>query len=250
MPGLFQGRRGGAGPFALFCFILLLPAAAEDPAVFVTNTGSKYHRETCSSLRSSKSALSLSAAIRAGYGPCTVCRPPEPGAPSAAAAPVREEPSPLYRVNEAGLARYAAGDIRRMTKAEVTGHVDGDTVKVRITGPQGGLRETETIRLIGVDTPETVHPSRPVERFGREASEFTKTRLLGRTVYLAFDWDFRDRYGRLLAYIYTGDGDCFNAALIRGGYGHAYTRFAFQFLEEFRALEQEARGAKRGLWNE
>lgn len=247
MPRRLRDLRGRAGPFVLFCFILLLPAAAEDPAVFVTNTGSKYHRETCSSLRSSKSALSLSAAIRAGYRPCTVCRPPESDAPPAA---VREDPSPLYRVHEAGLAGYAAADIRRMTKAEVTGHVDGDTVKVLITDPQGGLRGTETIRLIGVDTPETVHPSRPVERFGREASEFTKTRLLGRTVYLAFDWDFRDRYGRLLAYIYTGDGDCFNAALVRGGYGHAYTRFAFQFLEEFRALEQEARGAKRGLWGE
>ena len=68
-------------------------------------------------------------------------------------------------------------------------------------------------------------------------------------MYLAFDWDLRDRYGRLLAYIYTADGDCFNAALIREGYGYAYTRYPFQFMEEFRALEQEARNARRGLWN-
>jgi micrococcal nuclease len=101
-----------------------------------------------------------------------------------------------------------------------------------------------------VDTPETVHPSRPVERFGKEASDYTKGRLLNKPVFLAFDWDLRDHYGRLLAYIYTADGDCFNARLIRDGYGHAYTRFTFQFMEEFRGLEREARERKRGLWGE
>jgi micrococcal nuclease len=126
--------------------------------------------------------------------------------------------------------------------------VDGDTVRVRIASPPEGLNVVETIRLLGVDTPETVHPNRPVEAFGREASDFTKSRLLGKRVYLAFDWDLRDRYGRLLAYIYTSDRGCFNAELIREGYGHAYTRYPFQFMEEFRALETEARRTKRGLW--
>jgi micrococcal nuclease len=67
-------------------------------------------------------------------------------------------------------------------------------------------------------------------------------------VLLAFDWDRRDRYGRLLAYIYSPDGDCHNAALIREGYAHAYTTYSFQFMDEFRALEQEARRERRGLW--
>jgi micrococcal nuclease len=66
---------------------------------------------------------------------------------------------------------------------------------------------------------------------------------------LAFDWDRRDRYGRLLAYIYSPGGDCHNAALIREGYAHAYTSYSFQFVDEFRALEQEARREKRGLWS-
>jgi micrococcal nuclease len=138
-----------------------------------------------------------------------------------------------------------------MVRAEVQGSVDGDTVRVAIADPPPGLAAVETVRLLGVDTPETVHPSRPVERFGREAGDFTRDRLLGRTVYLAFDWDLRDRYGRLLAYIYTSDERgplCHNAELIRRGYGHAYTRYAFQFMEEFRSLEQEARREKRGLW--
>jgi micrococcal nuclease len=109
--------------------------------------------------------------------------------------------------------------------------------------------------MIGVDTPETVHPRQPVQRFGKEASNYTKSRLLNQNVLLAFDWDLRDRYGRLLAYIYTvgaaaGSANCFNADLIREGYGHAYTRFAFQFADEFRALEQDARRNKRGLWGE
>jgi micrococcal nuclease len=140
-----------------------------------------------------------------------------------------------------------------MLRAEVVQHVDGDTVRVRISNPPPELKTVETIRMIGVDTPETVHPNKPVEFFGKEASDYTKKRLYGKNVYLAFDWDLRDRYGRLLAYIYTADNQtatpCFNAELIREGYGHAYTRFAFQFTEEFRALEREARQVKRGLWN-
>jgi micrococcal nuclease len=135
-----------------------------------------------------------------------------------------------------------------MTPAQVTGHVDGDTVRVQITAPPPGLEAVETIRMIGVDSPETVHPRRALEFFGAEASEFTRQRLLGTTVLLAFDWDRRDRYGRLLAYIYYPDGDCHNAALIREGFAHAYTSFSFQFMDEFRALEQEARRAGRGLW--
>jgi micrococcal nuclease len=69
-------------------------------------------------------------------------------------------------------------------------------------------------------------------------------------VFLAFDWDLRDRYGRLLAYIYTEPGVCFNATLISEGFGHAYLQYPFQFMEEFEALEREARQQKRGLWAE
>jgi micrococcal nuclease len=175
-----------------------------------------------------------------------VCKPPESPGGALPAAPR----GALYRVNALNLPGFAAADISRMTPAEVVEQVDGDTVRVRIPTPPAGLGAVETVRLIGVDTPETVHPRRPVERFGRESGAFTRDRLLGKGVFLAFDWDLRDRYGRLLAYIYTAAGQCFNAALIREGYGHAYTRFAFRFLEEFRALEQEARREKRGLWGD
>ena len=75
--------------------------------------------------------------------------------------------------------------------------VDGDTIVVRGVG---------RVRLIGVDTPETVDPRRPVEFFGREASAFTKRLLEGQRVRLEYDWERADRYGRTLAYVYLRDG--------------------------------------------
>ena len=121
--------------------------------------------------------------------------------------------------------------------------VDGDTINVSIAG------RVEKVRLIGVDTPE-VDSRRPVELFGREASEFTRRLSLGKDVRLDQDpqGDTRDTYGRLLRYVYLPDGTLLNAEIIRQGYGHAYTRFPYAKLESFRALEREAREAGRGLW--
>jgi micrococcal nuclease len=228
--------------------LLLSQAAGDEHTVYVTNSGSKYHRDNCRSLRRSRIAISLADAVRSGYGPCSLCNPPALPAGASGAAETPDGGGELYRVNTAALSGSAAADLSRMLRAEVVDHVDGDTVRVRIPDPPAGLKAVETIRLIGVDTPETVHPSRPVEAFGKEASDFTRARLLNQPVYLAFDWDLRDRYGRLLAYIYTAGGRCFNAELIGEGYGHAYTRFAFQFMDEFRSLEQAARRECRGLW--
>lgn len=148
------------------------------------------------------------------------------------------------------LAVLAQVQRHKLLPVKVVENVDGDTVKVSIYAPPAGLMELETIRMIGVDTPETVHPQKPVERFGKEASDFTKNQLLGKTVFLAFDWDLRDKYGRLLAYIYLPDGACHNAELIRAGYAHAYTEYAFQFVEEFRDLERYARENQKGLWGD
>ena len=117
--------------------------------------------------------------------------------------------------------------------------IDGDTVVVRGVG---------RVRLIGVDTPETVDPRRPVEFFGRQASAFTKRLLEGQRVRLEYDRERTDRYGRTLAYVYLRDGTFANAEIVRRGYGHAYTRFPFRHLDRFRRLEREAREAGRGLW--
>jgi len=122
----------------------------------------------------------------------------------------------------------------------VTRVIDGDTIVVDGVG---------TVRLIGVDTPETVDPRRPVQYFGKEASDFTKQLATGKHVRLDFDQDRTDRYGRTLAYVYLQPENLLlNAEIIRQGYGFAYTQFPFRMMEQFRALEREAREAGRGLW--
>ena len=128
--------------------------------------------------------------------------------------------------------------------ATVVRVIDGDTIRVRFEG------KSHTVRLMGVDTPETKHPTKAVQFFGREATAFTKAALEGKTVLLAKDrtGDTVDRYGRLLRYVLL-DGDNFNARLIREGYAHAYRRFPFSKRTEFIQLEDQARRRGIGLWN-
>lgn len=123
--------------------------------------------------------------------------------------------------------------------------VDGDTVDVDING------ETERIRLIGLNTPETVDPRRPVECFGKEASEKAKDILTGQKVKIETDpsQDLRDKYGRLLAYVFLPDGTLFNKMIIQEGYGHEYTyHLPYKYQAEFKAAERTARETKQGLW--
>lgn len=117
--------------------------------------------------------------------------------------------------------------------------VDGDTLL---------LDGQERVRLIGVNTPESVDPRRPVQYFGKEASAFVRHVAEGRRVRLESGDEPRDHYGRTLAFVYLEDGTFLNAEIIRQGYGHAFTRYPFRYAAEFRALELEARGARRGLW--
>jgi micrococcal nuclease len=117
--------------------------------------------------------------------------------------------------------------------------IDGDTLL---------LTNGEYVRLIGVDTPETKHPQKPVEYFGKEAYLFTKGMVEGKEVRLEYDQTRRDRYGRILAYVYLMDGTFLNAEIIKQGYGFAYTKYPFKYLEEFRQYEREAREDGRGFW--
>lgn len=117
--------------------------------------------------------------------------------------------------------------------------IDGDTIV---------LDGTENIRLIGVDTPETKDPRKPVQYFGQEAYEFTKKLVEGKKVRLEYDQDRTDKYDRTLAYVFLEDGTFVNAEIILQGYGHAYTEFPFKYLEEFRLFEKQARESEIGLW--
>ena len=128
---------------------------------------------------------------------------------------------------------------------KVVSVIDGDTIKINLNGT------TETLRLIGLDTPETVDPRKPVQCFGREASNKAKELLSGRQVRLETDpsQGDRDKYDRLLAYIYRDDGLLYNKYMIEQGYAHEYTyNTPYKYQTEFKTAETEARVGERGLW--
>lgn len=141
-------------------------------------------------------------------------------------------------------------------EATVTRVVDGDTIEVSVTGvvegPGAGSARpggTYDVRLIGIDTPESVHPQQPVECFGREASAAAKALLEGESVKMVTDISDTDRYDRLLRYVYLG-AEMANARLVANGYAYAYTYPPdIRWSELFVQLQREARANGRGLWS-
>jgi micrococcal nuclease len=139
---------------------------------------------------------------------------------------------------------------------EVTRVVDGDTIEVRITGRVDGpgagaarIGRSYDVRLIGIDTPESVKPNSPVECFGREASAAAKALLEGSAVKLVKDVEETDRYNRLLRYVYLGH-ELANARLVVNGYAAAYTYPPnVRHSELFVVLQGEASQEQRGLWS-
>ena len=119
--------------------------------------------------------------------------------------------------------------------------VDGDTAKIEFEG------ETISMRIIGIDTPETVHPSRPVEPYGPEATVRARELLEGKTVTLEYDadpdHDRFGRYGRLLVYLRLEDGSDFGKLMVEAGFARAYPKYPFSRSKEYMAVEA---GAKIG----
>jgi len=123
--------------------------------------------------------------------------------------------------------------------------VDGDTV--RLAMPWG----EESVRLIGIDTPETVHPTKGVECYGPEASAFASRLMTGTTVWLEYDESQgqRDKYDRLLAYLWVTPTQFYNLAAVEEGYATEYTyNSAYAHREDFLAAQAVARAERRGLW--
>ncbi len=151
-------------------------------------------------------------------------------------------------------AKCAIGSVTRVK--------DGDTFVARVTwhDTEYACRivdgQSYTIRLIGVDTPETVHPTKPVECYGPEAAAFTRNLLLGRNVCLLQDVSCRDRYGRLLAHVWvdtdpshSGCETFLSGELVKQGYARVNTYPPDTAFDDFlRSLECEAYQARRGLW--
>jgi len=130
---------------------------------------------------------------------------------------------------------------------EVIKVVDGDTFNVKVDG------YTVKVRLIGVDTPETVDPRKVVQCFGKEASSMAKQLLTKHTVTLDTDptQEKSDKYGRLLAYVHNDEDIFINSYMIEKGYAHEYTyNIPYKYQKEFKDLEKQAREGKLGLWGE
>jgi micrococcal nuclease len=120
--------------------------------------------------------------------------------------------------------------------------IDGDTIVARFRG------RTVDVRLIGINTPETVDPHEPVQCFGKASSRFTRRALTGRRVRLEFDVERLDRYGRTLAYVWTGE-QLFNGTLVGRGYAQVDTFLPnVKYVHRFVAAQRRARAAERGLW--
>ncbi|MDP2638396.1 MAG: thermonuclease family protein [Candidatus Levybacteria bacterium] len=128
---------------------------------------------------------------------------------------------------------------------KVTKVIDGDTIKALVNDKE------ETVRLIGVDTPEVVDPRKPVQCFGKEASNKAKEILENKTIRLESDstQGDKDKYGRLLRYVFLEDGANFNKLMIREGFAYEYTyNIPYNYQSEFKNAEKEARETKKGLW--
>jgi len=143
-------------------------------------------------------------------------------------------------------------------------HVDGDFTPDPVELPEGGtwilctrvidgdtieIEDGSHVRFIGIDTPETVHPSEPIQPFGPEASEYTHDLLEGQNVYLVTDVSETDQYGRLLRYVYTEDGIFVNLALVQAGLARVTTYPPdVAHVDEYVAAQEEARENSRGFW--
>lgn len=140
-----------------------------------------------------------------------------------------------------------AGNTVQTPKVEgsVTKVVDGDTINVVVNG------QIRTVRMIGIDTPEVVDPRKPVQCFGREASQQTHQLLDGKVVTMQADvtQGNTDKYYRLLRYVYLADGTFINLKLLQLGYAHEYTyNIPYQYQQQFQQAQAEASQKGLGLW--
>ena len=149
--------------------------------------------------------------------------------------------------NDSGSQDFVSGVVVRA--------VDGDTAVIKVDGQE------RRVRLLGVDTPETVHPNKPVQFYGKEASRFTKDSLNGRRVWLEYDANPQDRYQRHLAYVWLENPktineasireSMFNARLLLGGYAKVMIiKPNKRYESEFKKFEAEAKNSKRGVWSQ
>ncbi len=135
-------------------------------------------------------------------------------------------------------------DEKEKAKCEVIRVVDGDTIVVDYKGSE------EKVRLIGIDTPESVHPNENKNtEEGIVTANYTKQRLEGKIVEIELDVQERDKYGRILAYVYI-DGEMYNKELLEIGYAKIATYPPnVKYVDDFTEIQKQARKNKVGLWS-
>ena len=210
---------------AAVLFVVGVSAAlAQAEKVYVTRTGQKYHRDSCSSLRSSKIEMPLAGAATR-YEACRICRPPVPTAASHSA-PVEQRPS-----SPAFPAPIRASSQERFA-GSVVGITDGDTISVMREG------RSVRVRLEGIDCPERG------QDFGQRAKQFTSVMAFGKDAVV----EVRDvdRYGRLVARVHVG-GEDVSLALVRSGLAWHYTKYSRD--PKLAEAEMAAKSATLGLWS-
>lgn len=190
--------------------------------------------------------LAISVAACGGPGPPTAG--PPASAPTTAAPPATASAGPGAVATPGATRTAVVTSAAPGVAARVSRVVDGDTLKVRIAG------RTETVRVIGLDTPESVKPGTPVECFAiRAATEAERLLPVGAEIGLEADptQATRDQYGRLLAHVWLSDGSLFAEEMIRGGFGIHYVYGGVPSIHARRlaAAEGAARAAQRGIWS-
>lgn len=150
----------------------------------------------------------------------------------------------IFCIFPTAVAAYTETAMDKKGLFKVTKVVDGDTITVSIRG------KNETVRLLGIDTPETVDPRKPVQCFGKAASDKMKSVVLNQYVKLVDDstQGNRDVYNRLLRYVYLSNGTFVNGEMIRQGYAFSFKEYPTKMLSKFNEYEKYARDHKLGLW--
>lgn len=146
---------------------------------------------------------------------------------------------------DTGLSSNSQANLINKGLAKVVKVIDGDTFVYSQND------EEKTVRLLGIDTPETVDPRKPVQCFGKEASNQLHSLLDGQEVRLEADptANEHDRYAREMRYVYLTDGLMVNRHMVANGYAHSTPDYQFTYRDEFVNLEKEASINQKGLWN-
>ena len=153
----------------------------------------------------------------------------------------------FFDVERNGITEIRQISIADLLPCEVIEVTDGDTLKVVFVDPPPGIQGEESIRLLGIDTPE-LRTSMGPEPLATEAREFVITQIAESTVYLAFESNWRGSFGRLLAYVFTVEGILLNTELLSRGLASVYNDTPCHFHQYFVTLEVAARLEKRGMW--